>query len=98
MNHRPCKCGSDNIRSMKSGLDGLQIACWDCGRRGPKVEPLSISEPLEKCVDRAWAAWDAEREAVAKAREALSAIGPRDNADEVRRMASEALALLGEEE
>jgi hypothetical protein len=89
--HRACKCRSRNQTPIADG-GGYAIKCNDCGRQGQRVPlpPFADMEAAEKLYESCWAAWDADHEAVAKAREVLLASKVKCGA------IMEALALLGE--
>jgi len=100
VNHKPCKCGGlDFVLLEKIGGGLYSIQCRECGRSGPAKGNASAAS----------AAWDADHEAVAKARDALESLAADCEteakgsghamllfavADRIRT----ALALLGEED
>ncbi len=57
-----CKCGGKPSGVLREGRGMYRVVCM-CGRSGPFTDTIAA----------AWAAWDADHEAVAKAREALKA-------------------------
>jgi hypothetical protein len=98
VNHKPCKCGKRPTGVLREGRAMDRVVCM-CGRSGPFADTIEGS----------WAAWDADHQAVAKAREALEmdaaqlAIDAGLGASEWRsfvgilpRGERQALALLGE--
>ncbi len=89
-----CKCGGKPSGVLREGRGMYRVVCM-CGRSGPFTDTIAA----------AWAAWDADHEAVAKAREALHEIvsWTKDtqtcpNEDAMWERASKALTLLGEED
>jgi len=94
VNHKPCKCGCRPTGVIREGRAMYRVVCM-CGRSGPFADTINGS----------WAAWDADHEAAAKAREALHEIvsWTKDtqtcaNEDAMWKRAAESLALLGEED
>ncbi len=93
-----CKCGGKArvVRHSSDGPAAYSGVCESCGRSGPYCSEQ----------DAAWAAWDADHEAAAKAREALRsakvipfyAYGDNQAAVRMIDTIDEALALLGEED
>lgn len=73
MNHKPCKCGSDEC-GIAVCEGAMRVECPTCGR----ASMWATSR------DAAWAAWDADHEAVAKAREALRSLVGTIEAHDVR--------------
>jgi exonuclease VII small subunit len=63
--HKACKCVNANLNSLVAIEEATMwvVCCDECGRHGPWAETEAA----------AWAAWDADHEAVAKAREAINA-------------------------
>jgi len=116
--HMKCKCGNaiatpdhpNGVYSLYDCTTVVQIICPVCGRRGPEIKCCGfIHHGLqERDTAAAWAAWDADHEAVAKAREALELTLPLakgyaaqhrvGRSQEYVQFAERALALLGEED
>jgi len=75
-----------HLANIRTGARQVAVICTHCGLQ------WSPARTEEAAIAR----WNRREDPrIEKAREALSAIGPRDTADEVRRLASEALAALG---